>query len=511
MTEVLARPPGVAADRLPPLARREIAAVAAISAAVLAFSTSRYGYFGDELYFLAAGRRLAFSYADQGPVLPVLARLMDTGAPDSYWALRLPALVLTVLAVVLCALLAREFGGGRAAQLLAAAGYASSPFLLLQGSMLTTNAVDTVLWVLITWLLVRWVRMRDDRLLLAAALVTAVDMQVKWLIPIFWLAVAVSSVVFGPRELVRRPALWLGGALVAVSMIPALLWQSRHGWPQLAMGRVIGEEQDVFGGGLLFVPLSIMLAGWLGVLLLGYGTWLLLARKELRPYRFLGVTLILLYAVFLVVGGRVYYTTGMYAAVMAVGAFGWIAALRHGATVARRSGIAVTTALLTLSVLVTLWATPWRAPRDIEPPADTAAAAVDIGTYGSFGWPELTAAVTAAYHELPPEQRAHAAVVTESYWQASALDQLGNRAELPPIHSPSRGWGYFGQPSPDTTVVLLVGGDDPEMRDHFDRAEAVGTVDVRLGFPGGTRDVVIWKYTGPKQPWSRLWPEWTHL
>ncbi|MFD0363116.1 glycosyltransferase family 39 protein [Nocardia sp. GCM10030253] len=309
-------------DQRPPLASRGIAIIAAVSAAVLLFSVSRYDYFGDELYFLAAGRRLSFGYADQGPVLPMLARLMDTVAPGSYFVLRLPVVVLTVLAIVLCALIARELGGGRGAQLLAAVAYATSPFLLLQGKMLTTNAVDTVLWVIITWLVVRWVRTRRDRLLLCAALVTAVDMQVKWLIPFFWITVAVSALVFGPRELVRRPLLWLGGPIVVAATVPTLIWQSRHDWPQLEMGTVISGEQGILGGRVMFVPLALLTAGYLGAVLLIYGVWALLRHVSLRPYRFLGVSFLLLVAIFLVIGGRIYYVAGMCGVVLAAGAVG---------------------------------------------------------------------------------------------------------------------------------------------------------------------------------------------
>jgi hypothetical protein len=94
----------------------------------------RYGYHRDELYFLRAGRELAFGYPDQPPLTPLLARAMDTLAPGSLVALRLPSALAAAVVVVLTGLLASEFGGGRGAQLLAAASMAVSAILFAVGT-----------------------------------------------------------------------------------------------------------------------------------------------------------------------------------------------------------------------------------------------------------------------------------------------------------------------------------------------------------------------------------------
>ncbi|QIS04602.1 glycosyl transferase family 39 [Nocardia brasiliensis] len=494
----------------PPLATAWLAALAGCATAVLLFAASRYDYFGDELYFLAAGRHPSFGYADQGPVLPLLARAMDLLAPGSFFVLRLPAVALTVLAIVLTAVLAREFGGGRGAQLGAALAYATSPFLLLQGKMLTTNAVDTALWVVITWLVVRWVRTRRDGLLLYAALLTALDMQVKWLIPFFWIAVAVTSLIWGPRELARRPLLWLGGALVVLATVPTLIWQAGHGWPQLAMGGVISGEQGILGGRLMFVPLAVLTAGYLGAVVLLYGVWTLLRHRALRPYRFLGWTLLLLVALFLAIGGRIYYVAGMYGVVLAAGAVGLAEAVRGLHTAGRRAGLVVGTALALAATVFVLWSTPWRSASAIRPPADDAEAAINIGVYGEFGWSELTEAVTGAARSLPDAQRPGAVIVTDTYWQASALDQFA-RDRLPPVYSPSRGYGYFGTPPDDASVVLAVALNEDFLRWDFDHIEPVALVDSRIGYPGNTQHVVVWRCSGLRHPWSQVWPTLMHL
>src|SRR5690606_39218668 len=303
---------------LPGFRRGPVLAVAAAVGVVLTAVSGRYGYFGDELYFVAAGHHLDWGYADQPPLLPLIALLMDTVAPGSVAALRIPATLAIVTAVVLAALLAREFGGGGRAQLLAAGAVAVSPGFLATGHLLATSTIDPVVWIAVTYLLVRWVRTRSDRLLLAAGLVTAVGLQAKFLIVAFWGVALVAVAVCGPRELLRRRALWAGAAIAALTTVPTLVWQARNGWPQLEMGRIVAAESVYAGGMLGFLPLGFFAFGLLIGSVLGVvGLVRLLRTPELR---FLGVTALGVSLLFMVAGGRPYYIAGVLPLLWAAGA-----------------------------------------------------------------------------------------------------------------------------------------------------------------------------------------------
>ncbi|MFF3568842.1 ArnT family glycosyltransferase [Nocardia jiangxiensis] len=486
-----------ASDR-PRFAVAGFAAVVVLAAIALGLSIGRYGFFGDELYFISAGRRLAESYADQGPAVPAIARSMDLIAPGSLVAVRIPAVLVTLAAIVVTAQIAREFGGSRSAQVLAATAYAVSPFLLPQGGQLSTNVVDTALWVVICWLVVRWVRTRRDSLLLWAGLVTALDMQVKWLVPFLWLALVLGVLAFGPREMLRRPALWCGAAVVAVTMAPSLIWQARHGWPQLGMGAEVAAEQDSIGGRFTFVPLAVGSAGVLGVLLLICGLWALFRAEVLRPYRFLGVVPPVLIVAFVLTDGRPYYIVGCYAAVLAAGAVWWTQRSKS----LLRNGIAVV--LAAVSAVMVILVLPLQPERELPPaPADDGISSL---LYAKFGWPELAAATAATYRSLPAGEREETVVITDSYWQASALDVYRHTYGLPAVYSPSRGFGYFGVPPDSARTVLWVGGDEADLRSRFGAVTAAGRAETRLGLPGVTRDVTIWRCADPREPWSRAWP-----
>lgn len=140
---------------------------------------------------------------------------------------------------------------------------------------------------------------------------TAVALYTKFLIGGFWLAAGIALLVCGPRELLRRPALWAGAGIAVVALVPTLIWQAAHGWPQLGMGAAISQEvADTWGGRLLFLPTVLVVAGIpVGAVLLCYGLWRLLRSPELR---FLGWTAVALAVVFLAVNGRSYYVAGMF-------------------------------------------------------------------------------------------------------------------------------------------------------------------------------------------------------
>ncbi|WP_330181091.1 glycosyltransferase family 39 protein [Nocardia sp. NBC_01503] len=489
---------------LPPFALGWVLGIAAVGAIALLATLGQYGFFGDELYFVSAGHRLSVGYADQGPLVPAIAWFMDLLAPGSMVALRLPSVLVTVAAMVLSALIAREFGGSRAAQVLTAIAYATSPFLLVQGIQLSTNSIDTALWVLISWLVIRWVRTRRDALLLWAAAVTALDLQVKWLVPFLWAAIAIGVLCYGPREMLRRPALWAGAAGVFVTMLPTLIWQARHGWPQLGMGAQVAAEQDSIGGRLMFVPMALASAGVIGTILLLGGVWALLRMPQLRPYRFLGLVPVLLTIAFVITDGRAYYVVGCYGAVMAAGA---VFATRKAQGWRRWVG----GVLVLVSVVLVAAALPLQPESEVRPAASESAAWQQLSVYGRFGWEDLAQATEQAYLALPAAERANAVVITDSYWQASALDL--DRAEhgLPPIYSPNRGFGYFGTPPDAATTVIWVGGDGSEPREHCAEVTAVGRADARLGIPGVTRDITLWRCDHPRAPWSREWPNMLRL
>ncbi|GAA4857094.1 glycosyltransferase family 39 protein [Saccharopolyspora cebuensis] len=460
----------------PPFARWAVLPIAAAVAVVQLVAATRSGYWFDEVYMLAIGRNhLDWGSADQPPMTPALAWLMDAIAPGSVLALRLPAVLATTAAVVVAALIARELGGDRRAQAMTAGVQATALWITLAGHWLTPYTLEPVQWLLLLWLLIRWIRLRDDRLLLALGAVAGIAAMTKFQVVLLCAALLLSVLLLGPRELLARPLLWAGVGIAGLLAAPTLVWQAVHGWPQLRMsGIVIAEAEALYGGrpGVAFGMIAV--AGLAGTVLSLYGLWRLARADELR---FLALTTALLYALFVIAPGRPYYLGGLYAVLAAAGALGL--QRRREAGRGRRRWVAWPAFALSAALAAGILTLPVADVSDRMGDA-LARRAADV------------------YHALPPEQRERTALIGDPYIAAAYLDGYSTRYDLPPAHSTNRGYGYFPPPPESADAAVYVGADPDELRPYFTDAHLIAA---------GTPTNTVWLVTGRHTPWTRVWTD----
>src|SRR3984885_4688383 len=117
-------------ERLPLAAGGVVLGLAACKLLIEVYSGQQYGYFRDELYYLACSRHLAWGYVDQPPLIALIAWLVRVTIGQSLAAIRLLPAVAGAGEVAMTALIARELGGGWFAQLLAGVGVLVAPGIL---------------------------------------------------------------------------------------------------------------------------------------------------------------------------------------------------------------------------------------------------------------------------------------------------------------------------------------------------------------------------------------------
>lgn len=471
---------------------------AGLMVAGLLLVSGAYGFHGDEMYFVVAGQHPAFGYVDQPPLTPLLSAASVAILGISPTAVRvLPALEMGLI-VILVALIARDLGGSRRAQVLGAITAAISGYLGA-GHLDTTTDPDLLAWAIVLWLLVKLLAGGDRRLWLAVGIVAGIGLENKDTLLFLGAGLAVGLIVARRWEVIRSPWAWAAIGIALLFWAPNLTWQATNGWPQLTMAQAIsGYAGDNRGQ---FVPLLWLFTGPFLFPVSAAGlVWVLRAKAAAR-WRAMGigalVALLLVYAT----GGKAYYALGSVPIFMAAGAIvmdRWLARghfrLKMGsfATAAVLSGALI--ALLTLPVLPVATFATSSLPATIP---DTA---------NQIGWPQFVATVEGVVASLPADERAHAVILTNDYSEASPLILLGTG--LPPVYSGHNAYWAWGPPAADRTVVIHVGDWRPtDYGQFFTGCQVVATIDNGLGVENGEQGEAVTVCTGLHAPWTTLWPE----
>jgi 4-amino-4-deoxy-L-arabinose transferase-like glycosyltransferase len=459
-----------------------------------------YGYHRDELYFLEAGRHLAWAYADQGPLTPLIAHLMDLLSPGSLTILRVPSALMTGGTVATTGLIAYELDGSPRAQLIAAACAAVASVVLVVGHLLSTSTFDLLAWATVTWLVARIIRTRDDRLWIAAGAVTGVALLNKPLIAFLLVGLGLGLLTVGPRGLLCSGLLWAGTVTALLLWAPWLIWQARHGWPQLSVSSSIasgGSASSQPRWALLpfqFLLVSPVLAPvWIG------GLVALLRRSRLRRFRLFALAWIFLVVAFTITGGKPYYLAGMFPVLLGAGALEADAWLARGSSKRRGAwlwGLVVLSGIVSAFIALPLL------------PADSAGPAVALNSDAgeTIGWPELTRTVARVERHAGPD----AVIYTSNYGEAGAIDRYGPALGLPAAYSGHNAFGYWGPP-PDRPGPVVTVGLRTRQLTHFRDCRLVARIENAAGIDNEERGRAVEQCAGLRGAWSTLWPKLRHL
>ncbi|HLM62758.1 MAG TPA: glycosyltransferase family 39 protein [Acidimicrobiales bacterium] len=433
------------------LERWDATPVVVIAAAVVAFHavlSGRYGFHRDELYYLAAGRRPAWGYVDQPPVVPLLARVIAVVAGEHLWPLRLVAGAVHAGVVVLAALVARELGGDRRATVLAAVATATAPLFVATGSLFQTVPFDQLAWALVWVLVVRLLRGADARWWLAVGAVFGLGLETKWTITLLGGGLAVGFIaVPDARHHLRSVWPWAGLAVALALWLPNLLWQAFNDWPTLEFARNNNADVRAEDGRLGFLAQQVALVGPLALPLAAGG---LIWMWRRRPWRVLAIAVAAVAVVQFALGAKAYYLGPVYPLAFAAGgvaAKGWVA----GAERRWRWALGA----LLLNGIIALPAVAPVAPVDLY-----AEVFHDVNDElgEEVGWPDMADQVAAVMHILPADEQSEARVITASYGEAAAIDLYGPARDMPrgtalSAHNSYADWWPDGEPA--GTVVTV--------------------------------------------------------
>jgi hypothetical protein len=456
-------------------------------------TTSGYGYFRDELYYLACTEHLALGYVDHPPLSIFFLWVTRHLLGDSLFALRLLPAVLGAATVALVGLTARQLGGGRWAGALAMAAALLAPIYLALNHFYSMNAFDLFFWSLAAYLLVRLEKEESPRLWILLGAVLGLGLLNK--ISILWLGagIFVGLLATPQRRWLRTPWPWAAGGIAALTFAPHLLWQMQNGWPTLEFIRnATGEKMvqvnlgDFAAGQLDMMPppaLLLWLAGLAYVFFHPVG----------KRYRLLGWVYV---TVFLILGlsgsSRANYLAPAYTWLFAAGgvaAEGFLA--RPRLTWLRPvwlAGILLVGVLAAPLALPVLPVETYMAYAKALGESPSTAERKELGRLGQFyadmhGWPAIVETIAGVYESLPAEDRAAARIFGPDYGVAGAVDLLGRKQGLPPAISGHNSYWLWGPGDWDGRVLIVVGSSEERLTELFASVTRAATIHCGLCMP----------------------------
>ncbi|MBZ5505361.1 MAG: glycosyltransferase family 39 protein [Acidobacteriia bacterium] len=493
-------------------------------------TVTRYGIFRDEMYYLACSRHMAWGYVDHPPLTVWIAWVSRNVLGDSPLGVRLLPILAGVALVWLTGKLAREMGGGRFAQAMAALAVVMVPIYLVGHEWLTDNVFEHLIWMGCIWLVLRAINSGDARYWLWFGILAGFGFENKYSIAFLLLGLLVGVVLTPHRHFLKSRYLWLGVLACAVIALPNLLWQVRNHFPFLELIHNIRmTNRDVVRGPAAFIMDQAMIMNpILFPLWSGGVVWLFMGRDGRRHedqagseqagggarFRPLGWTYVVLLTAFIALKAKNYYVAPIYPMLFAAGAIGLerITQGRHIGTWGRSIYVGL---VIAVGALLTPFSLPILSPESFlryekaigfQPPEIEHQQNGPLPQWfaDEFGWQEMVEKVARVYNSLPAEERARTAIFSNSWGEAAAVDFYGPRYGLPQAISRHNSYWMWGPGKYDgsTMIILRSGGrDEPRL---FRSVESVGHVE----HPYARRDEVfdILLCRGPKASLQEIWP-----
>ncbi|MCB9419070.1 MAG: glycosyltransferase family 39 protein [Ardenticatenaceae bacterium] len=482
--------------------------LALVRLAVHLATNGQYGFHRDELAIIDDARFLAWGYVAYPPLTPFVGRLALELFGPSLVGIRFFAALAQSGAMVVTGLMARELGGTRRAQVLAALAAAIAPMSLIMGALFQYIAFDYLWWVLIAYLLIRLLKSDNPRWWLGLGAVIGLGMMTKYTLAVFVAGLIVGVIATPARKQLKSPWLWGGVALSLLIFLPNLIWQIQHDFISLEFLSDIHARDVAIGRTADFLPMQLIVSAnpftlplWLA------GLYFYFFAPDGKRYQALGWMYVSSLILFLILHGRFYYLTPAYPLLLAGGAVVGERWLARKSTRQAQWGWGVTGAALAAgAVLGGVLMLPIA-------PVNSAMWQMTSQVHDNFveqiGWPELVATVANIYTDLPAEEQAVAGILTGNYGEAGAINLYSPAYGLPEVISGINSYWLRGYGNPPPQVLIVVGFSQAAAERYFIACDLAGQVSNRYGVENEeTRfhpDIFVCR--GLRQPWPELWPD----
>lgn len=444
--------------------------------------TGGYGYFIDEFYYISCAAQPAFGYVDHPPLAPFLLTLFGFFFGTSLYAIRILPALAQASSVFLTGVVARDMGGGRTAQLLAASSMATAPMFISMGGFYSMNAFEPLLAVILIRQAVLMVRRNDHRNWIRIGIVAGLGIMNKHTFALFVAALAVSFLISREWRMIINRWFFAGMAALFLICLPNLWWQAANDFPSLEFYRNISLNKNVHTPPADFImgqvagmsPSTVPV--WLA------GIFFLLFSGKSREFRFLPILFLLLFLFMMLTGTS--RSDRMIFAYPAVFTGGAIFFERYFEKIrARWLSLVLILFLLAGLALALPLILPYFDYRTVESHVKRLGFNTEIEKgkkpplpqilADRIGWEEKYELVRRAYQSLTDDERRRTIVAAGNYGDAGMIELFGKKDSIAPVCSGHNNFYLWSKERIRGDILLQL-----EQRDSYDGMKKLfGTVE----------------------------------
>lgn len=425
-----------------------------------------YELFIDEPYYVACADNPSAGYVDHPPLAPLLLMIWKFIFGDSIYSLRfLPALA-GALSVFFTGIIAKNLGGGRFSQSLAAAATASAPVFLAMSGFYSMNAFEPLLAALLLLTIIKMIIDVNMKRWIQAGILTGAGIMNKHSFIFFAAVMILSLLLTGKWKLVINKWFFSGMGLATLIILPNIIWQVINDFPSAEFYRNITADKNVYTPPLQFILMQAMAYSFISFPLWLSGIIFLIFSKRMREYKFTGFLFLILFLFMLITGSsRPDRSAFIYPIAFAGGSILLESILSKKRAVITKTifffliflgipaGIPLTLPYLSYSQVyeyTKFLGFNTEGEKGKNPPIPQLLA-------DRIGWKERAELVIKAYNNLSEEDKKNTIITASNYGKAGAIDYYGRQYGLPPAVSGHNNYYYWSKNRLKGNIVLKLG------------------------------------------------------
>ena len=461
----------------------------------------------DEFLHLDQAFHPAAGFISVPPLISWVSILINFLGGGLFWIRFFPALF-GVLTLVSIWLIIEELDGGIFAQLLSGTVFVFSVFTRVN-LLYQPNSFDILVWTAVFYLLVRYIIDSKPNWLYCIAIVSVLGFYNKYNVVFLLMGLFLAILGTDLRKVLVSKSFFIALLLGLILFLPNLLWQYNHGFPVVLHMKVLRESQLSHVDTLGFIKDQLVfLAGALPLFIAAFFAFF--SHFELKKFKVIGFTFILVMAVFILLKAKNYYALGLYPVLFAFGSvyleknfprkFPYISIIYLTINILLFIGVAkFMFPVLSPEEIIerkeqfdSMGLMRWEDGKNHQLPQDFA---------DMLGWKEMSAHTCNTFNRLTEEDKKGTLIFCDNYGQAGALN-FYNRGKTPEAYSFSTDYLFWIPENIRITNVILIGKyPDNKVVQLFNRIEKIGSVENPFAREKGTS---VYLMSGAKEKFSRV-------